>query len=212
MGLDALGIEPNSRGQIEVNENLQTKLPNIYAVGDIIGFPALASAAYDQGRYASAHIVSGRSERALIKDVPTGIYTSPEISSLGRNERELTAEKIPYEIGRAQFKSLARAQITGQTVGTPAANVMDFKPFVNVMPFGMCNSMANPAVAAATAAAFGVLTPMPCVPATAAPWVPGSSKVLIGMMPALQDTAKLMCTWGGVIQVVAPSQFTTLTG
>jgi hypothetical protein len=98
------------------------------------------------------------------------------------------------------------------TAGTPAANVMDFKPFVNVMPFGMCNSMANPAVAAATAAAFGVLTPMPCVPATAAPWVPGSSKVLIGMMPALQDTAKLMCTWGGVIQVVAPSQFTTLTG
>jgi NAD(P) transhydrogenase len=117
MGLDKIGIEPNARGQIEVNEDLQTKLPHIYAVGDIIGFPALASAAYDQGRFASAHIVTGRSEHALIKDIPTGIYTSPEISSLGRTERELTAEKIPYEIGRAQFKSLARAQITGQTVG-----------------------------------------------------------------------------------------------
>lgn len=98
------------------------------------------------------------------------------------------------------------------TAGTPAANIMDFKPFVNVMPFGMCNSMANPAVAAATAAASGVLTPMPCAPATAAPWVPGSSKVMIGMMPALQDSSKLMCIWGGVIQVVAAAQFTTLTG
>jgi NAD(P) transhydrogenase len=117
MGLEAIGIQPNSRGQIEVDENLQTKIPHIYAVGDIIGFPALASAAYDQGRFAAAHIVTGRSEHALIKDIPTGIYTSPEISSVGRTERELTQEKIPYEIGRAQFKSLARAQITGQTVG-----------------------------------------------------------------------------------------------
>src|SRR5690606_13984914 len=98
MGLDVLGIEPNSRGQIEVNENLQTSVPHIYAVGDVIGPPALASAAYDQGRYAAAHLINGSVQRSLIKDIPTGIYTSPEISSVGRNERELTAEKVPYEI------------------------------------------------------------------------------------------------------------------
>jgi NAD(P) transhydrogenase len=117
MGLERLGIHVNSRGQIEVNENLQTVVPRIYAVGDIIGPPALASAAYDQGRFAATHLLTGRGERALIKAIPTGIYTSPEISSLGCTERELTSEKVPYEIGRAMFKSLARAQITGQTVG-----------------------------------------------------------------------------------------------
>lgn len=88
----------------------------------------------------------------------------------------------------------------------PAANIMDNKPFMNVLPFGMCNSMANPMVAAATAAALGVLTPMPCIPVTAAPWVPGSPTVLIGNMPALNQTSKLMCNWGGVISVINPGQ------
>jgi NAD(P) transhydrogenase len=117
MGLEQIGIQPNHRGQIEVNENHQTAVPHIYAVGDVIGFPALASAAYDQGRFAAAHIVTGCSQWELIKDIPAGIYTSPEISSVGSTERELTSQKVPYEVGRAQFKSLARAQITGQTVG-----------------------------------------------------------------------------------------------
>lgn len=117
MGLEQIGIQPNHRGQIEVNENHQTAVPHIYAVGDVIGFPALASAAYDQGRFAAAHIVTGCSQWELIKDIPAGIYTSPEISSVGSTERDLTAKKVPYEVGRAQFKSLARAQITGQTVG-----------------------------------------------------------------------------------------------
>ncbi|HEX8722795.1 MAG TPA: DUF4280 domain-containing protein [Pyrinomonadaceae bacterium] len=89
---------------------------------------------------------------------------------------------------------------------TPAANIMDHAPLVNVMPFGMCSSPANPTVAAATAAALGVLTPMPCVPATAAPWVVGAPTVLIGKMPALNNTSKLMCNWGGVIQVLSPGQ------
>ena len=88
----------------------------------------------------------------------------------------------------------------------PAANIMDHAPLVNIMPFGMCSSPANPTVAAATTAALGVLTPMPCVPATAAPWVTGAPTVLIGKMPALNNTSKLMCTWGGVIQVVSPGQ------
>jgi hypothetical protein len=89
---------------------------------------------------------------------------------------------------------------------TPAANIMDNKPMVNIPPFGMCQSMANPMVAAATAAAMGVLTPMPCIPATAAPWAPGCPKVLIGNMPALDSNSKCMCNWGGVIQVVNPGQ------
>jgi hypothetical protein len=88
----------------------------------------------------------------------------------------------------------------------PAANIMDNKPMVNVMPFGMCSSLANPTVASATAAALGVLTPMPCIPVTPAPWVPGSPTVLLGNMPALNDTSKLMCTWGGVISITFPGQ------
>lgn len=94
--------------------------------------------------------------------------------------------------------------------GKPAANIMDNKPMANIMPFGMCNSMANPMVAAATAAALGVLTPMPCIPVTAAPWVPGSPTVLVGNMPGLQDSSKLMCNWGGVIQITMPGQFTAM--
>lgn len=92
---------------------------------------------------------------------------------------------------------------------TPAATIMDFAPIVNVPPFGMCQSPSNPTVAAATAAALGVLTPMPCVPVTAAPWVVGSPTVLIGNMPALNNTSKLMCSWGGVIQITNPGQTTT---
>ena len=94
--------------------------------------------------------------------------------------------------------------------GLPAATIMDHAPLVNVLPFGMCTSLANPTVAAATAAALGVLVPMPCVPATSAPWVPGSPTVLIGGMPALSNTSKCLCNWGGVIQVVVPGQMTTM--
>lgn len=94
--------------------------------------------------------------------------------------------------------------------GTPAANIMDNKPMMNVLPFGMCQSMANPTVAAATAAALGVLTPMPCVPVTAAPWAAGAPTVLIGNMPALNNSSKLMCNWGGLIQIGVPGQFTVM--
>lgn len=117
LGLDTLEIEPNSRGQIDVNDDFQTTQPHIYAVGDIIGYPSLASAAYVQGRYAASHLDNGECERALIRDIPTGIYTSPEISSLGKTERELTEAKIPYEVGHSLFKHLARAQIMNCPTG-----------------------------------------------------------------------------------------------
>lgn len=90
----------------------------------------------------------------------------------------------------------------------PIANIMDNKPMVNILPFGMCQSMANPQVAAATAAALGVLTPMPCIPNTIAPWTPGSTTVMIGNFPALNNTSTLMCIWGGVIQINNPGQQT----
>jgi hypothetical protein len=92
--------------------------------------------------------------------------------------------------------------------GTPAATIMDHQPIVNVPPFGMCSSLANPTVAAATAAALGVLTPMPCVPMTTSPWIVGAPTVLIGNKPALNNSSKLMCNWGGVIQITMPGQFT----
>ncbi|MEZ6133968.1 MAG: Si-specific NAD(P)(+) transhydrogenase [Pirellulaceae bacterium] len=117
LALENINVAPTKRGHLQVNEYYQTQVPNVYAVGDIIGFPALASAAYMQGRAAALHLC-GDTERCLkLSDIPTGIYTSPEISSIGRTERELTAEKIPYEVGHSQFKSLARAQITGRAIG-----------------------------------------------------------------------------------------------
>ena len=88
----------------------------------------------------------------------------------------------------------------------PAANIMDFAPMANLPTFGMCNTPSNPMVASATAAALGVLTPMPCVPATAAPWVPGAPTTLIGSMPALHNGCQCMCMWGGVIAITNPGQ------
>jgi hypothetical protein len=90
----------------------------------------------------------------------------------------------------------------------PAANIMDHQPMVNIMPFGMCTSLANPTVASATSAAMGVLTPMPCIPNTPSPWVPGAPTVLLANAPSLDNTCKLMCMWAGVIQVVSPGQVT----
>jgi hypothetical protein len=93
--------------------------------------------------------------------------------------------------------------------GPPAANIMDFKPTVNIMPFGMCSSPTNPAVIAATAAAMGVLTPMPCMPVTV-PWAPGAPTVLIANMPALDNVSKCVCSMGGVISITNPATVKTM--
>ena len=96
------------------------------------------------------------------------------------------------------------------TSGQPAATIMDHQPMVNIGSFGMCISPANPMVAAATAAALGVLTPQPCIPMTMTPWVPGAVTELTGNKPSLDNTCTCMCLWGGVIQVTVPGQFTEL--
>jgi hypothetical protein len=103
------------------------------------------------------------------------------------------------------FNATPRPVITSNMV---AGVIMDHVPIMNVPPFGMCTTVSNPTVAAATAAALGVLTPMPCVPVTPAPWTPGSPTHQIAYSPALNDTSTLMCTWGGVITVVYPGQTT----
>ena len=98
------------------------------------------------------------------------------------------------------------------TSGQPAANINDHVPILNVVPFGMCNTPSNPAVAAATAAALGVLTPMPCVPVTPAPWIPGAvgPPVILDGVPALDDISILMCVWGGVIKITFAGQATEM--
>lgn len=94
--------------------------------------------------------------------------------------------------------------------GMPAATIMDNAPIVNIPPFGMCSSMANPMVIAATAAALGVPTPMPCVPVPAGPWIVGAPTVMLGNMPMLNSDSKLMCAWAGVIQITFPGQATCM--
>lgn len=90
----------------------------------------------------------------------------------------------------------------------PAATVMDKIPMSNIMAFGMCNTLSNPQVAAATSAASGVLTPQPCVPVTTVPWSPGSPTVMIGNKPALNNSCQLMCMWGGIITISNAGQLT----
>ncbi|WP_162063561.1 Si-specific NAD(P)(+) transhydrogenase [Vibrio taketomensis] len=118
LNLEAVGLAADSRGQLRVNSNYQTEVEHVYAVGDVIGYPSLASAAYDQGRFVAQAITKGQAENYLIEDIPTGIYTIPEISSVGKTEQELTAAKVPYEVGRSSFKHLARAQIAGKDIGS----------------------------------------------------------------------------------------------
>ncbi|MBM3788136.1 MAG: Si-specific NAD(P)(+) transhydrogenase [Acidobacteria bacterium] len=116
LGLENAGLAPDDRGRIKVNTNFQTEVPNIYAVGDVIGFPALASTSMEQGRLAACHAfdVPAVSVPALF---PYGIYTIPEISMVGRSEEELTQANIPYEVGKARYKEIARGQIIGDQTG-----------------------------------------------------------------------------------------------
>jgi len=116
LGLEEIGIHSDERGRIKVNENYQTALPHIYAVGDVIGFPSLASTSMQQGRHAACHAFGIRCETTSHL-LPYGIYSIPEISMVGRNEEELTRDGVPYEVGIARYREIARGQLIGDTVG-----------------------------------------------------------------------------------------------
>ncbi len=115
LNLAAVGITADHRGNLTIDECYRTSVENIYAVGDVIGWPSLASASYGQGRAVSDGILGNTCVK--VANVPTGIYTLPEISSVGKTETELTQARIPYEVGRALFKNTARGQISGENVG-----------------------------------------------------------------------------------------------
>ena len=117
MNLEAIGLTPDGRGQLAGNNHCQTAIPHIYAAGDVAGPPALASAGYVQGHHAVQHILDPSVPPRRLDLVPSGIYTLPEISSVGLTERQLRERGIPYEIGHTNFKSLARAQMTDEKVG-----------------------------------------------------------------------------------------------
>jgi NAD(P) transhydrogenase len=116
LNLAAAGLVPDNRGRLAVDGNYQSQVPNIYAVGDMIGFPALASTSMEQGRLAVCHAF-GVKTYSRSEHFPYGIYAVPEISMVGKNEEELTEASIPYEIGKARYKEIARGQILGDVTG-----------------------------------------------------------------------------------------------
>src|SRR6185437_8500851 len=116
LNLPAAGLESDSRGRIKVDENYRTAQEHIFAVGDVIGFPSLASVSMEQGRIAAAH-ACGVSVSSNPATYPYGIYTIPEISFIGKTEEQLTEEDVPYEVGVAYYREIARGQIRGDTTG-----------------------------------------------------------------------------------------------
>jgi NAD(P) transhydrogenase len=114
--LEAAGLKPDSRGKITVNASYQTETPHIYAAGDVIGFPALASTSMEQGRLASCRMFGAPSEH-MQEFFPYGIYTIPEISMVGQTEEKLTAAKIPYEVGISKYAELAKSMMLGDETG-----------------------------------------------------------------------------------------------
>ena len=116
LGLDKIGVAADERQRLKVNENFQTAIPHIYAVGDVIGFPSLASTSMQQGRHAACHAFAVACETATHL-LPYGIFTIPEISMVGRSEDELTRDGVPYEFGVARYREIARGQIIGDTAG-----------------------------------------------------------------------------------------------
>jgi len=116
LNLEAIGIQPDVRGRLKVNPHYQTELPHVYAAGDVIGFPSLASTSLEQGRLAACHAF-GLQAKSVPELFPYGIYTIPEVSFVGKNEQELTEQGVPYEIGKAQYRESARGQIIGDNSG-----------------------------------------------------------------------------------------------
>jgi NAD(P) transhydrogenase len=137
LGLDRIGLTPDARGLLHVNENYQTALPHIYAVGDVIGFPALAATSMEQGRIA-AHHACGEPLHEVSSDLhPIGIYSIPEISFVGRTEEQLTQDNVPFEVGVSRYRELARGQIIGDSYGVLKLLVsLDTRNLLGVHVFG----------------------------------------------------------------------------
>jgi NAD(P) transhydrogenase len=117
LNLAAAGVEADNRGRIPVDKDFRTKVPHIFAVGDVIGFPALASVSMEQGRIAAARAFGDDHVQSNPSFYPYGIYTIPEISFIGKTEEQLTEEDVPYEVGVAYYREIARGQIRGDTTG-----------------------------------------------------------------------------------------------
>jgi NAD(P) transhydrogenase len=117
LNLAAAGLEADNRGRIPVDEHFQTKIPHIFAVGDVVGFPSLASVSMEQGRIAAARAFDDKAATSNPSFYPYGIYTIPEISFIGKTEEQLTDEDVPYEVGMAYYRETARGQIRGDTTG-----------------------------------------------------------------------------------------------
>jgi NAD(P) transhydrogenase len=134
--LDAVDIAVDDRHRIKVDEHYRTSVPNVYAVGDVIGFPALAATSMEQGRLAAYHAF-GEPTPPIIASMPIGIYTIPEISYVGRSETELTEAGIPYEVGVSRYRELARGQIAGDSHGMLKLLVsLDDRKLLGVHLFG----------------------------------------------------------------------------
>jgi NAD(P) transhydrogenase len=134
--LDAAGLSADERGRIKVDEYFRTEIPHIYAVGDVIGFPALAATSMEQGRLA-AHHACGEPATALDSHPPIGIYSIPEISFIGRTEDQLTADNVPFEVGVSRYRELARGQIIGDSYGVLKLLVsLDDRKLLGVHVFG----------------------------------------------------------------------------
>jgi NAD(P) transhydrogenase len=116
LNLAAAGVSADDKGRIKVNQFYQSEVPNVYAAGDVVGFPSLAATSMEQGRVAVAHAFQNETPSG-IEFFPYGIYTVPEVSFVGRNEEELTAAGIPYEVGKARYREIARGQIIGDDIG-----------------------------------------------------------------------------------------------
>jgi len=117
LNLGAIGLEADNRGRIPVDKDFRTKTPNVFAAGDVIGFPSLASVSMEQGRIASARAFGDETVLSNPSFYPYGIYTIPEISFIGKTEEQLTEEDVPYEVGVAYYREIARGQIRGDTTG-----------------------------------------------------------------------------------------------